>query len=221
MKAKKLISMLLVIAVMLSVLSVGIVSASATQATPDEPHDNHRSYYDIYAAEFGGDSDHGRPYEELAYHYESSDRDEPAWMLVSAVFNGKPMAPMYFIIKCPDRFFYIGSQCTPFKSMYGVYDFKDKKWMDVTEALNSRVYAGLEEACSRNRIGTVYGDADSDYELTILDATRIQRHLAGLDKVGAFSGDYDNDGEISILDATAIQRYLVGLSSNDDIGKPV
>ena len=59
------------------------------------------------------------------------------------------------------------------------------------------------------------GDADGDGEVTILDATAIQRKLAGLPT--AFveaASDADEDGEVSILDATEIQRFLVGLSTN-------
>lgn len=202
-----------IICVLLIAISAAfaVFPASAARATLDEPQDNNRLYYDRYTAVYPGDSGYGHPYEELAYYYESEDQDEPAWILAAAIFDGRPMAPLYYIIKCPDRFFYIGSQDTPFKSMYGVYDFKDNKWMDVTEALQSQSYVGLEKACSKNRIGTLYGDVDSDYELTILDATHIQRHLAGLYKVSVFSGDYDSDGEVTILDATHIQRKLAGL----------
>ena len=63
------------------------------------------------------------------------------------------------------------------------------------------------------------GDADLDDEVTILDATAIQRKLAGL-PVPSFSiaaADSDEDGEVSILDATAIQRWLAGLPANSRI----
>ena len=58
------------------------------------------------------------------------------------------------------------------------------------------------------------GDADKDGELTILDATVIQRALAGLDNSSydVKAADADEDGEVSILDATAIQRHLAGLT---------
>ena len=59
------------------------------------------------------------------------------------------------------------------------------------------------------------GDVDGDGEITILDATAIQRYLVSM-PVTAFypeAADCDGDGDISILDATAIQRYLADLSS--------
>ena len=65
------------------------------------------------------------------------------------------------------------------------------------------------------------GDVDDDGEVSILDATCIQRKLAGLSvtKYAEAAADSDGDGEVSILDATAIQRHLAGLSSNENIGK--
>ena len=68
------------------------------------------------------------------------------------------------------------------------------------------------------------GDADVDGEVTILDATTIQRVLAGfaVTDFNEILADADNDMEVSILDATAIQRYLVGLpTSYDGIGLQV
>ncbi|MBQ7218656.1 MAG: starch-binding protein, partial [Ruminococcus sp.] len=63
--------------------------------------------------------------------------------------------------------------------------------------------------------GKLMGDADGDDEVTVLDATRIQRVLASLEQKNAdydIVGDVDQDGEVTILDATAIQRYKAGLS---------
>ena len=67
------------------------------------------------------------------------------------------------------------------------------------------------------------GDVDGDGEVSILDATAIQRHLVDLpvDSFVEEAADADGDGEISILDATAIQRWLVSLPSNENIGKPI
>ena len=58
------------------------------------------------------------------------------------------------------------------------------------------------------------GDVDLDHEVSILDATSIQRGLVGLNDLSDLQwllADADRDGEASILDATAIQRWLVGL----------
>ena len=63
----------------------------------------------------------------------------------------------------------------------------------------------------------LYGDADGDGEITIIDATRIQRHLVGVNplipeenrKAAIVSGD----DELSVIDVTLIQRRLSGIIS--------
>ena len=63
--------------------------------------------------------------------------------------------------------------------------------------------------------GCDVGDVDLDGELSILDATHIQRRLVGLDEFSDLKealGDVDGDGEVNILDATKIQRILAGYS---------
>lgn len=60
----------------------------------------------------------------------------------------------------------------------------------------------------------VYGDADGDGEVTILDVTYIQRSMAGVPMsktINELNADVDGDGDISIVDATLIQRFMVGL----------
>ena len=64
------------------------------------------------------------------------------------------------------------------------------------------------------------GDVDKDFDITILDATAIQRFLAGItvpDATDRALGDADNDGEMTILDATAIQRFLASLTTTFEI----
>lgn len=68
------------------------------------------------------------------------------------------------------------------------------------------------------------GDADGDGKVTILDATRIQRKLAGIPLTFGFNetvADVDRDGKVTIIDATCIQRWLASLSAPDGIGKPI
>lgn len=66
------------------------------------------------------------------------------------------------------------------------------------------------------------GDSDGDNQVTILDATVIQRCLAKLiteDELSRFAADVDGDGSLSILDATNIQRHLAKLSVDYQIGE--
>ena len=58
------------------------------------------------------------------------------------------------------------------------------------------------------------GDADGNYEISIADATEIQKHLAGLktiEGVNLRAADIGNKGALNISDATYIQLYLAGL----------
>lgn len=58
------------------------------------------------------------------------------------------------------------------------------------------------------------GDVDGDSEVSIIDATEIQRHLAQVAVIPADRmkcADTDKDGQVSIMDATQIQRMLANL----------
>lgn len=58
------------------------------------------------------------------------------------------------------------------------------------------------------------GDVDDDGDVTILDATAIQRHIADLPTKTFIleAADHDGDQSVTILDATSIQRELAGLA---------
>ena len=64
------------------------------------------------------------------------------------------------------------------------------------------------------------GNVDGDGEVTILDATCLQRVLAEFSVVNYVeaAADADGDGEITILDATSIQRFVAELPTNKAIG---
>ena len=70
----------------------------------------------------------------------------------------------------------------------------------------------------------ILGDADSDGDVTIIDATYIQRALVGITVTSDFTeaaADVDGDGDMTILDVTLIQRYLVGIDVPYAIGETV
>ncbi|MBU5473656.1 alpha/beta hydrolase-fold protein [Roseburia sp. MSJ-14] len=78
-------------------------------------------------------------------------------------------------------------------------------------ALTLSVFLGVSVSTAAAQL---YGDADGDDDVTILDVTTIQRALAGViqfDEDARMRGDVDADDELTILDATMIQRYLVGV----------
>ena len=67
------------------------------------------------------------------------------------------------------------------------------------------------------------GDVDGDGNITIFDASLIQKKIAGQkpDPFNDLVADVDGDGEITIFDASAIQKYIAGMPVPYDIGKPV
>ena len=70
----------------------------------------------------------------------------------------------------------------------------------------------------------ILGDVDSDREVTIVDATYIQRKLASIPipfELNNTVADVDKDGEVTIIDATFIQRWLANLPAPDGIGEPI
>ncbi|MBQ3265800.1 MAG: dockerin type I repeat-containing protein, partial [Ruminococcus sp.] len=70
----------------------------------------------------------------------------------------------------------------------------------------------------------ILGDVDGDSEVTIVDATYIQRKLASIPIPFEFYdtvADEDKDGEVTIIDATFIQRWLANLPAPDGIGEPI
>lgn len=134
----------------------------------------------------------------------------------------------------------------PFRLGWGVYDVKSGAFYDLVDAWNMNlnnlrdVWDGLTitDPYSKDENGSetnmyVIGDADMDGEVSILDATRIQRCLADLD-VNPWKGfaptgadfirgaqiagatDYDRDGDTTIMDATRIQRDLAELPNHLD-----
>ncbi len=61
------------------------------------------------------------------------------------------------------------------------------------------------------------GDVDTDGEVTVIDATKIQLYListVNLTTAQKTLADVDKDGEVSILDATKIQMFLAQLIDN-------
>ncbi len=70
--------------------------------------------------------------------------------------------------------------------------------------------------------GRLYGDADGDGDVTVDDATLIQKYLINLavmpvrDKVIC---DVNGDGDVSIDDATFIQKYIANIQQDSLTGK--
>lgn len=74
--------------------------------------------------------------------------------------------------------------------------------------------------CSVEPAAGYVGDADNDYELTVMDATRIQRIVAG-ESINfiLLSADSNSDGTLNLLDALNILRYHSGKPTQGKIGE--
>lgn len=68
------------------------------------------------------------------------------------------------------------------------------------------------------------GDVDEDGQVTLMDATLIQRYLSSLIIYGTFDdsvADTDGDEDIEVVDATWIQRYVSSIDIPYGVGEPI
>ena len=113
-----------------------------------------------------------------------------------------------------------------FKRNFTVWDVK-KRWTNyqvTPKGTYEENFAWLKEWCAARHTWLsdyfglydhvfVLGDADGNSEVSIFDASMIQRHLATLrtKTIDEYAADVDRDGEISVLDATYVQRFDAGI----------
>ena len=60
------------------------------------------------------------------------------------------------------------------------------------------------------------GDVNSDGDISVVDATLVQKYIVGLENLTDLqkkSADVNDNNEISVVDATLIQKYVVGLDN--------
>ena len=72
--------------------------------------------------------------------------------------------------------------------------------------------------------GVKLGDVDGDGDITITDATAIQRYLAELETLDAihlYAADANEDKEVDIADATAIQMAVAKIPTGHPIGRVI
>ena len=168
-------------------------------------------------------------YKEIYYHYDSNNEVDWALVYINAVDPRVDPGIRSAIYK--DRL--LSGLFRVFDFNYGVYDVKKGRCYDVfDEKFKFEDYEGLDEALTAYEPGDPHGDVDRDKALTVIDATLIQRAVAGLyvyefdvrddelygnpaygswykDEGPKYMSDYDRDGERTVMDATAIQKKLV------------
>ncbi len=68
----------------------------------------------------------------------------------------------------------------------------------------------------------IYGDTNNSGNISISDATLIQKFIAfivGEDKISLANADCNSDGKVSVKDATCIQKYLAKLNGYGVVGE--
>ena len=173
-------------------------------------------------------------YDEFHYYIDDNST-EPDWSLIVCQVMPEPWEVKYGAL-VGDRVLWTraGSGLSMIRTGFTVYIPGTDTFIDLD---NSTVYdiiaqcPNFVEEIEGNEFGQLLGDVDDDSSLDILDATYIQRLLAGYEdytqtkskqictEIKVWSGsygyfeisDFDRDGDTSILDATAIQRRLAKL----------
>lgn len=95
-------------------------------------------------------------------------------------------------------------------------DYPEYAW----QLFGKAIPAEMQTPSSDSRT-VLLGDADGDREITVIDATSVQRRLADM-KLLSFherAADVDDDHEITVIDATMIQRFLAGNTQPYNIGQ--
>ena len=217
---KKLISIIMVLCL--------LVSAFAVPVYAETTHEFQKYEQELiaYLEENGGyveSFDYGYHYSvkyEHSVFNEESEAYEPDWALIEAhLFRYDAAGYGIFddyVVSC--------GQGYPYDLGYYFYDIKQDKFYMFHEAWEKGL-VDIEELYNENVIPiSLLGDADCDGKLDIIDATLIQRCIAGLDELEVCYGleyslceygpdiehyaDMNCDGKIDILDVTAIQHKL-------------
>ena len=161
-------------------------------------------------------------YKELYDHQDKNG--ETDWVLIYAASNTE--SPLFLNTIIGNRVIMRRSYGTPFNANYGLYDVKNDTFVDANSSA-AKSYDGFERTFDEIGSGRLLGDLDGDNELSIIDATLIQRCQVKLRDYPAddeiiprdglwmysakYYSDFDRNGERDITDATKIQRYLVNL----------
>ncbi|MBQ7132936.1 MAG: dockerin type I repeat-containing protein [Ruminococcus sp.] len=229
---KKLVSIILIFVLMMS-MNVVPVFAYENLISGDYLYES--KYVEEYIEPVYNYEEDWYTYSEKYYHHidETDPESEIDWVLVAAGTN--MAAPWFAKMVVKDIVFNNrGSGGYPFEFYYAVYDVKEEAFVEITDSMVDD-YDGLYEMMLELNVGTPIGDANKDNKLSVMDATYIQRVLAGLcdfDEDDDISGhynlgsenldyvsDFDRDGERTIFDATAIQMKLAEIEEKPNIMK--
>ena len=154
-------------------------------------------------------------YYNMLYAYYENNQTEPEYV----VFIAKTSTwnePSTVTRGLGDCLIYNSSISIPYDLAHYVYVPSLQKVYTLEEAYYSEEL-DISDAMRSGRVGLHRGDINYDRSCDILDATYIQRYLAGLDidsEITIGRMDLDGSGDVSIIDATKLQRYIAKIDDS-------
>lgn len=203
----------------ISILLIAVLLTSVT-VTPVFALTDGCLYKDRFIEKYD-DTDRWYDREEIIYlEYDYLDVDNDDAIDYALVYATLPLAhDTEHYVDMGTHFIYSDSYYYPFGTGDALYDIKNDEFIPFSKHMLTE-YPFMVDYLKEHPIGTPYGDADLDNELTIMDATEIQLIVAKLSTNWGpeieYRSDIDRDGEVTILDATAIQLALAGLDGSED-----
>lgn len=186
----------------------------------------HKDIHEDFVEYLGISMDDEHTYNGPLYSHYEDGAQAPSWILVEG-YGGKDL-PYDILFGVFGDYYLYGCSSTPSYFNYHVYMVDEQKFYTIENAWDKDICSKEEmftEYLVPNKSAQLIGDANSDGELSILDATIIQQaqakmciledwimatHVYG-EKI-VFSTDVDHDGDRTVFDATAIQMKLAKLN---------
>lgn len=212
---------------LLIIISAGVTGVSAAEDKEYLYEDIFVEYFRRYAEGHDNEDWEWYSYEELYYYY-GEDKESgttpdkevtPDYVFVEGTVNMCGPMPVYAIVG--DYVLFSHSMFAPYSFCYYVYVPAENKIYNLEEAVESGV-EGVDRIFTEVGIGDRKGDTDRDGQITIKDATKIQKQLVEIDNKELiqsweeyfpiyFIFDFDKDEDLTIKDATAIQKFIAGI----------
>ncbi len=169
-----------------------------------------------------------------SYQYYSATGDESTPDYILAFSGENVCSPAYSAGAFGDKYLLQEYNIYyPYTLGYHIITTEDMKVYTLREAWDAQL-DGIEAVFEDFGLGEKRGDSDRDGEITIKDATLIQKCIAKLEKfteyeyVSGFAergqgkdgmfhdriSDMNRDGEVNVKDATAIQKHVAGIKDN-------
>ena len=187
---KKIMSILIVIAMMLS------ISIMPVYANPYAPYDpSIYKYFEEFVEYYGSVPRYD--YNELYFYYAEETDEEPTWALVRAKNNAVMWISVYGT-NVGNRI--LVTPCHEKKSVSG-YHVYVKEFGQLIGDIDCNNVIEIIDATYIQRYLAEYTDFIGAYNIDQLT------NVTGSIDVS----DFDRDGETTVMDATMIQRHLVGL----------